>query len=174
MELGSVTLKRIGFFCFPIKHSTHTREAANLLTALCTPPGDGSPSPAPPPSLTIPADVHPSLRVDTPARARTIRTRTLYDTSYKYSHTKSHPTDVASYKARRPGLRHRAAQHGKSPSRQLHHPGPACAVRDRQQAETTSSRGLSAPQHTHTRESGIRRQGTVRSFCQTFPLGFGS
>jgi hypothetical protein len=25
MELGSVTLKRIGFFCFPIKHSTHTR-----------------------------------------------------------------------------------------------------------------------------------------------------
>ena len=23
-ELGSVTLKRIGFFCFPIKHSTHT------------------------------------------------------------------------------------------------------------------------------------------------------
>ncbi len=25
MELGSVTLKRIGFFCFPIKHSTQTR-----------------------------------------------------------------------------------------------------------------------------------------------------
>jgi len=25
MELGSVTLKRMGFFCFPIKHSTHTR-----------------------------------------------------------------------------------------------------------------------------------------------------
>ena len=24
MELGSVTLKTIGFFCFPIKHSTHT------------------------------------------------------------------------------------------------------------------------------------------------------
>ena len=24
MELGSLTLKRIGFFCFPIKHSTHT------------------------------------------------------------------------------------------------------------------------------------------------------
>ena len=24
-ELGSVTLKRIGFFCFPIKHSTHTQ-----------------------------------------------------------------------------------------------------------------------------------------------------
>jgi hypothetical protein len=24
MELGLVTLKRIGFFCFPIKHSTHT------------------------------------------------------------------------------------------------------------------------------------------------------
>jgi hypothetical protein len=24
MDLGSVTLKRIGFFCFPIKHSTHT------------------------------------------------------------------------------------------------------------------------------------------------------
>jgi hypothetical protein len=24
MELGSVTLKRIGFFCFPIKHPTHT------------------------------------------------------------------------------------------------------------------------------------------------------
>ena len=27
MELGSVTLKRIGFFCVPIKHSTHTRIA---------------------------------------------------------------------------------------------------------------------------------------------------
>ena len=26
MELGSVTLKRIGLFCFPIKHSTHTRK----------------------------------------------------------------------------------------------------------------------------------------------------
>ena len=25
MELRSVNLKRIGFFCFPIKHSTHTR-----------------------------------------------------------------------------------------------------------------------------------------------------
>ena len=25
MELGSVTLKRIGFFCFPMKHSTHTQ-----------------------------------------------------------------------------------------------------------------------------------------------------
>ena len=24
-ELGPVTLKIIGFFCFPIKHSTHTR-----------------------------------------------------------------------------------------------------------------------------------------------------
>ena len=24
MEFGLVTLKRIGFFCFPIKHSTHT------------------------------------------------------------------------------------------------------------------------------------------------------
>jgi hypothetical protein len=24
VELSSVTLKRIGFFCFPIKHSTHT------------------------------------------------------------------------------------------------------------------------------------------------------
>ena len=24
-ELGSVTSKRIGFFCFPIKHSTHAR-----------------------------------------------------------------------------------------------------------------------------------------------------
>ena len=31
-ELGSVTLKRIGFFCFPIKHSTHTQvqELLNL------------------------------------------------------------------------------------------------------------------------------------------------
>ena len=26
VDLGSVTLKRIGFFCFPIKHSTHTWE----------------------------------------------------------------------------------------------------------------------------------------------------
>ncbi len=30
MELGSVTLKRIGFFCFPIKHSTHTETQAQL------------------------------------------------------------------------------------------------------------------------------------------------
>jgi len=29
MELGSVTLKRIGFFCFPIKHSTHTGHLAD-------------------------------------------------------------------------------------------------------------------------------------------------
>ena len=29
MELGSVTLKRIGFFCFPIKHSTHTQTGAD-------------------------------------------------------------------------------------------------------------------------------------------------
>ena len=28
MELGSVTLKRIGFFCFPIKHSTHEPEGS--------------------------------------------------------------------------------------------------------------------------------------------------
>jgi hypothetical protein len=25
-ELGSVTLKRVGLFCFPIKHSTHTHK----------------------------------------------------------------------------------------------------------------------------------------------------
>ena len=31
MELGSVTLKRIGFFCFPIKHSTHTQLAGGDL-----------------------------------------------------------------------------------------------------------------------------------------------
>jgi hypothetical protein len=30
MELGSVTLKRIGFFCFPIKHSTH-----NIINRVC-------------------------------------------------------------------------------------------------------------------------------------------
>ena len=30
-ELGSVTLKKIGFFCFPIKHSTHTKRR-RLLT----------------------------------------------------------------------------------------------------------------------------------------------
>ena len=30
MELGSVTLKRIGFFCFPIKHSTHTGPERSL------------------------------------------------------------------------------------------------------------------------------------------------
>ncbi len=30
MELGSVTLKRIGFFCFPIKHSTHTPRYSRL------------------------------------------------------------------------------------------------------------------------------------------------
>jgi hypothetical protein len=29
-ELGSVTLKRIGFFCFPIKHSTHTHQRAAM------------------------------------------------------------------------------------------------------------------------------------------------
>ncbi len=33
MELGSVTLKRIGFFCFPIKHSTHTRTAITPTTS---------------------------------------------------------------------------------------------------------------------------------------------
>jgi hypothetical protein len=32
MELGSVTLKRIGFFCFPIKHSTHTWGGLDLST----------------------------------------------------------------------------------------------------------------------------------------------
>jgi hypothetical protein len=37
MELGSVTLKRIGLFCFPIKHSTHTREV-NLLKKIETVP----------------------------------------------------------------------------------------------------------------------------------------
>jgi hypothetical protein len=30
MELGSVTLKRIGFFCFPSKHSTHGPRASAL------------------------------------------------------------------------------------------------------------------------------------------------
>ena len=30
-ELGSVTLKRIGFFCFPIRHSTHTTRPAQWL-----------------------------------------------------------------------------------------------------------------------------------------------
>jgi len=30
MELGSVTLQRIGFFCFPIKHSTHTPRYLSL------------------------------------------------------------------------------------------------------------------------------------------------
>jgi len=29
-ELGSVTLKRVGLFCFPIKHSTHTCSAGRL------------------------------------------------------------------------------------------------------------------------------------------------
>jgi hypothetical protein len=32
MELGSVTLKRIGFFCFPIKHSTHKHTSYSILT----------------------------------------------------------------------------------------------------------------------------------------------
>ena len=35
MELGSVTLKRIGFFCFPIKHSTHTVDEQLLNTEYC-------------------------------------------------------------------------------------------------------------------------------------------
>ena len=29
-ELGSVTLKRVGSFCFPIKHSTHTAGQVEL------------------------------------------------------------------------------------------------------------------------------------------------
>ena len=29
-ELGSVTLKRVGLFCFPIKHSTHTLVSPGL------------------------------------------------------------------------------------------------------------------------------------------------
>jgi len=35
-ELGSVTLKRVGLFCFPIKHSTHTHTpfSPGLLTDL--------------------------------------------------------------------------------------------------------------------------------------------
>jgi len=37
-ELGSVTLKRIGFFCFPIKHSTHTPQRLGSVTVtLCFP-----------------------------------------------------------------------------------------------------------------------------------------
>ena len=32
MELGSVTLKRIGFFCFPIKRSTHTQRGLRCKT----------------------------------------------------------------------------------------------------------------------------------------------
>ena len=35
-ELGSVTLKRVGFFCFPIKHSTHTNVAQNSQKVLPT------------------------------------------------------------------------------------------------------------------------------------------
>jgi len=35
MELGSVTLKRIGFFCFPIKHSTYTTLLAHAGGVLC-------------------------------------------------------------------------------------------------------------------------------------------
>ena len=31
MDIGSVPLKRLGFFCFPIKHSTHTGEMGNKL-----------------------------------------------------------------------------------------------------------------------------------------------
>jgi len=34
MELGSVTLKRIGFFCFPIKHSTHTPTSLHKLEVI--------------------------------------------------------------------------------------------------------------------------------------------
>jgi hypothetical protein len=35
MELGSVTLKRIGFFCFPIKHSTHTQDFCEVWISNC-------------------------------------------------------------------------------------------------------------------------------------------
>ena len=59
-ELGSVTLKRIGFFCFPIKHSTHTRLWAHMpwppqsrqwrLMRLC------SQMPTPPQSLQVKRD----------------------------------------------------------------------------------------------------------------------
>ena len=32
-ELGSVTLKRVGLFCFPIKHSTHTLQESRCRSA---------------------------------------------------------------------------------------------------------------------------------------------
>jgi hypothetical protein len=35
VELGSVTLKRIGFFCFPIKHSTHTALVCVYYCSVC-------------------------------------------------------------------------------------------------------------------------------------------
>jgi hypothetical protein len=42
-ELGSVTLKRVGLFCFPIKHSTHT---ALTRDGVCgVPPTRKSPGP---------------------------------------------------------------------------------------------------------------------------------
>jgi hypothetical protein len=37
MELGSVTLKRIGFFCFPIKHSTHTHTNKHMSSTTTIP-----------------------------------------------------------------------------------------------------------------------------------------
>jgi hypothetical protein len=36
-ELGSVTLKRVGLFCFPIKHSTHTPHIAVLTSKVTWP-----------------------------------------------------------------------------------------------------------------------------------------
>jgi hypothetical protein len=38
-ELGSVTLKRIGFFCFPIKHSTNNGKRSRILPDFQSPGG---------------------------------------------------------------------------------------------------------------------------------------
>ncbi len=40
-ELGSVTLKRVGLFCVPIKHSTHTVITLALNTGNWVPLGPG-------------------------------------------------------------------------------------------------------------------------------------
>jgi hypothetical protein len=66
MELGSVTLKRIGFFCFPIKHSTHTGVAGKRPEGWRTPLQSRGfvPNPAPNPPKRV-FKTHVTLHTET-------------------------------------------------------------------------------------------------------------
>ena len=60
MELGSVTLKRIGFFCFPIKHSTHTRPGTRSVCVECLFLGSPSRAPCRTPPACAKRQAHPA------------------------------------------------------------------------------------------------------------------